>query len=203
MRRVREPSYDTRVAITRGPGRRCRNSKPENQPSVVRNSQHNSQHPTPWEPFRGRSVSRNASLVRACRFLADEGCDFAVVRAPRPPPARLALMLSYAYSLTRCCKEEAVKHRLGHDRGSEPSVSRREFLAEAGTPALGFTIVPRHVLGGKGYVPPSDKVNIAFIGVGSQGQRVMLNFLREPDVQGVAVCDPNRSGAGHTQWDTP
>ena len=95
-----------------------------------------------------------------------------------------------------------MKHRLVHDRASEPSVSRREFLAQAGTAALGFTIVPRHVLGGKGYVPPSDKVTIAFIGVGSQGQRVMLNFLREPDVQGVAVCDPNRSGAGYPQWDT-
>ncbi len=75
-------------------------------------------------------------------------------------------MLSYAYPLTRCCKGEAVKHRLVHDRGSEPSVSRREFLAQAGTAALGFTIVPRHVLGGKGYVPPSDKVNIAVTGVG-------------------------------------
>ncbi len=103
--------------------------------------------------------------------------------------------MSYSYSPTRCCKGEAVKE-------SEPSVSRREFLAHAGTAALGFTIVPRHVLGGKGYVPPSDKVTIAFIGVGSQGQRVMLDFLREPDVQGVAVCDPNRSGAGHPQWDT-
>ena len=82
------------------------------------------------------------------------------------------------------------------------SASRREFLAQAGTAALGFTIVPRYVLGGRGFVPPSDKVNIAFIGVGSQGQRVMLDFLREPDVQGVAVCDVNQSGAGYPQWDT-
>src|SRR5690349_19401609 len=147
-----------------------------------------------------RSVPRN--LARACRVVADEGCDFAVVTVPRPHPPRLAVMLSYAYPRTRRCKEEAVKDRLVHDRGSEPSVARREFLAQAGAAALGFTIAPRHVLGGKGYVPPSDKVNIAFIGVGSQGQRVMLNFLREPDVQGVAVCDPNRSGAGYPQWDT-
>jgi predicted dehydrogenase len=81
-------------------------------------------------------------------------------------------------------------------------VSRRKFLAQSATAALAFTIVPRRVLGGTGYVPPSDKVNIAFIGVGAQGLRVMLHFLREPDVQGIAVCDCNKSGADYPQWQT-
>ena len=85
---------------------------------------------------------------------------------------------------------------------SESSISRRKFLTRTTTAALGISIVPRHVLGGTGYISPSDKINIAFIGVGSQGMRVMLRFLREPDVQGVAVCDPNKTGAGHPQWDT-
>ena len=84
----------------------------------------------------------------------------------------------------------------------ENSISRRKFLAQTATAAVGLTIVPRRVLGGAGYVAPSDKINIAFIGVGSQGLRVMLKFLREPDVQGVAVCDPNKSSANHPQWDT-
>jgi predicted dehydrogenase len=84
----------------------------------------------------------------------------------------------------------------------ENAVSRRKFLREAGAAAVGFSIVPRRVLGGVGFVPPSDKVNIAFIGVGSQGLRVMLKFLAQPDVQGVAVCDPNKSSANHPQWDT-
>lgn len=82
------------------------------------------------------------------------------------------------------------------------SLSRRKFLRQAAAAAVGFSIVPRRVLGGAGYVPPSDKVNIAFIGVGSQGLRVMLHFLREPDVQGVAVCDVNKGSANHPQWDT-
>ncbi len=82
------------------------------------------------------------------------------------------------------------------------SVSRRKFLAQSASAALGMAIVPRHVLGGVGYVPPSDKVNIAFIGTGSQGLRVMLHFLKEADVQGIAVCDTNKGGAGHPQWDT-
>lgn len=83
---------------------------------------------------------------------------------------------------------------------STTSVSRREFLGQSAAAAVGFTIVPRHVLGGPGFVPPSDKVNIAFIGVGAQGLRVMLHFLKEPDVQGVAVCDVNKSGADYPQW---
>ena len=87
-------------------------------------------------------------------------------------------------------------------RASAGAVSRRQFLTRSATAALAFSIVPRHVLGGVGFVPPSDKVNIAFIGVGAQGLRVMLHFLREPDVQGIAVCDVNKSGANYPQWST-
>jgi predicted dehydrogenase len=94
-----------------------------------------------------------------------------------------------------------VKNRLRSNSLERP-LSRRSFLSQTATAALGFSIVPRHVLGGPGFVPPSDKVNIAFIGVGSQGLRVMLRFLKQPDVQGVAVCDPNKSSAGYPQWDT-
>jgi predicted dehydrogenase len=94
-----------------------------------------------------------------------------------------------------------MKRRLVPRPLSERPVSRRRFLTQTAA-AIGLSIVPRRVLGGAGYVPPSDKVNIAFIGVGSQGLRVMLHFLREPDVQAVAVCDPNKSSANYPQWDT-
>jgi predicted dehydrogenase len=80
-------------------------------------------------------------------------------------------------------------------------VSRRKFLKHTAATALGWSIIPQRVLGGAGYVPPSDKVNIAFIGVGSQGLRVMLHFLKEPDVQGVAVCDAIKSGDDYPQWE--
>jgi hypothetical protein len=93
-----------------------------------------------------------------------------------------------------------VKNQLRSHNLLNASLSRREFLGQSAAAAMGFTIVPRRVLGGTGYVPPSDKVNIAFIGVGSQGLRVRLHFLREPDVQGIAVCDPNQSSANHPQW---
>ena len=84
----------------------------------------------------------------------------------------------------------------------ESSISRRRLLKQAAAATAGFCIIPRHVLGGIGYVPPSDKINIAFIGVGSQGLRVMLHFLGEPDVQAVAVCDANRFAENYPQWDT-
>ena len=93
-----------------------------------------------------------------------------------------------------------MKNRLGSENLPTASVSRREFVAQSTAAAIGFTIVPRRVLGGAGYVPPSDKVNVAFIGVGAQGLRVMLRFLRESDVQGVAVCDVAKSGDQYPQW---
>lgn len=78
-------------------------------------------------------------------------------------------------------------------------VSRRAFIGAAAG-AAAFTIVPRHVLGGRGYVPPSDKLTAACIGVGSQGTRVMMDFLKQPDVQIVAVCDVNQESSDYSEW---
>jgi predicted dehydrogenase len=95
-----------------------------------------------------------------------------------------------------------VKSKLQSGRVAHGAVSRRKFLGQASVAAAGFCIVPRRVLGGVGYVPPSDRINTAFVGVGAQGLRVMLHFLREPDVQAVAVCDVNKSGDNYPQWGT-
>jgi predicted dehydrogenase len=95
-----------------------------------------------------------------------------------------------------------MKNQVRSGKFLDSSISRRKFLGQTAAAAIGFTIVPRRVLGGAGYVAPSDKVTIAFIGVGAQGLRVMLHFLGEPDVQAVAVCDVNKSGANYPQWDT-
>src|SRR5437773_11345020 len=89
------------------------------------------------------------------------------------------------------------QHQLGSF--SKSCVSRRTFLGQ--TAAAVFSIVPRRVLGGAGYVPPSDKINIALVGVGSQGLRVMLHCLRAPDVQGIAVCAPKKVSASYPRWD--
>jgi predicted dehydrogenase len=65
------------------------------------------------------------------------------------------------------------------------SLSRRDFLGGAAA----FTVVPRSVLGGPRRISPSEKINIACIGVGDQGTRDMKTFLNKPDVRIVAVSD--------------
>lgn len=67
------------------------------------------------------------------------------------------------------------------------NTSRRKFLAQSLKASLAFTIVPRFVLGGKGYVPPSDKLNVGFIGTGKQG-RILLKYFGTK-VQTVAGSD--------------
>jgi len=73
--------------------------------------------------------------------------------------------------------------------------SRRTFAASAA-----FSIVPRRVLGGAGYLAPSDKINLACIGMGRQGQAVMMDLLPRPELQVVAVCDCNRQGMDYAEY---
>ena len=49
------------------------------------------------------------------------------------------------------------------------TLSRRQFVAQSTGAVAAFTIVPRYVLGGAGYVAPSEKLNIAVIGCGGVG----------------------------------
>lgn len=66
------------------------------------------------------------------------------------------------------------------------SCSRREFVADSAKLAFGAMIVPRAVLGGPGYTAPSDKLNIACVGIGGMGMSNMSQMLTENI---VAVCD--------------
>ena len=77
--------------------------------------------------------------------------------------------------------------------------NRRKFLGSAAVTAA-FTIVPRHVLGGPGVVAPSDKINLAYIGTGTQGLRELLWLLPVQDIQITAVCDPNQHATGYRDW---
>jgi len=79
-------------------------------------------------------------------------------------------------------------------------MNRREFLGTAAASAAAFTIVPRHVLGGPGYTAPSDKITFALIGCGTQGLMEMLDMLETPEIQMVAVCDPNRDTTDYVEW---
>jgi hypothetical protein len=79
-------------------------------------------------------------------------------------------------------------------------IDRRRFLEKAAGTAAAFTILPRHVLGGPQFVAPSDKVTLAYIGLGTQGIRELLDLLPSPDIQVVAVCDPNKDSNDYVDW---
>ena len=46
------------------------------------------------------------------------------------------------------------------------------------------------MLGGPGFVAPSDKVNVALVGAGGQGLMNLRSLFQEPDCQVVALADP-------------
>ncbi|MBP7569750.1 MAG: Gfo/Idh/MocA family oxidoreductase [Acidobacteria bacterium] len=73
------------------------------------------------------------------------------------------------------------------------TISRRGFLKTAA--ASGVMIVPRRVLGGPGHVPPSDRLNVAGIGVGGQGGGDMAQMEKENI---VALCDADWQRAART-----
>jgi len=74
-------------------------------------------------------------------------------------------------------------------------MNRREFLATAAGVAAGLYIVPRCVLGGPGQTPPSEKLNIAGIGVGGQGAGDLKEMAAENI---VALCDVDGQYAAKT-----
>ena len=65
--------------------------------------------------------------------------------------------------------------------------SRRTFLKTLGAAGL-FTIIPRHVLGGNGYIPPSDQLTRGIIGTGGIG-RSSYHFNSDKTCRLVALCD--------------
>ncbi len=66
--------------------------------------------------------------------------------------------------------------------------TRRSFLKKTGAAMLAFTIVPRRVLGGQGYTPPSDQLTKGIIGVGGMGK----GHFNYEGTRLLAVCDVDR-----------
>ncbi len=64
-------------------------------------------------------------------------------------------------------------------------LTRRQFLGMSAA-ATALTIVPRHVLAGSGQTPPSEKLNIAGVGIGGQGYGDLMSVSSENI---VALCD--------------
>src|SRR5690606_31679154 len=73
-------------------------------------------------------------------------------------------------------------------------VSRRSMLQAAAGATMAFTIVPRHVLGGAGFVAPSERVRVAGIGAGGMGGGDIATVSRI-GAEIVALCDVDEQRA--------
>ena len=68
------------------------------------------------------------------------------------------------------------------------NITRRSFLQRSAAAAAAFSIVPGTILGkSHGYVAPSDKLNIAGVGIGGMGNANLKNMEKTDNI--VALCD--------------
>lgn len=81
--------------------------------------------------------------------------------------------------------------------------NRRDFIKTATIAAAGFMIVPRHVLGGKGFIAPSDKLMIAGVGAGGKGQSDIASFYKSGKAEIAFLCDVDDSRASASVKDFP
>lgn len=71
-------------------------------------------------------------------------------------------------------------------KNSDSIFSRRNFIGTTATAVAGFSIIPSYAVAGLGHTPPSDKLNIAGIGIGGKGN---VNLRNMPGQNIVALCD--------------
>lgn len=71
-------------------------------------------------------------------------------------------------------------------------MNRKDFLKTTVISAVGFTILPRHVLAGSGGIAPSDRINLGFIGTGKQAGGLLSGLSKCPETMVLANCDVDR-----------
>ncbi len=69
------------------------------------------------------------------------------------------------------------------------TMNRRNFIGKAALGAGALTIIPRHVMGGNGYILPNDKINLGYIGVGKQSHGLLNSINGCPETIVLAACD--------------
>lgn len=83
------------------------------------------------------------------------------------------------------------------------NMKRRAFIRNAAgvvTSAIALpTLIPASALGKNGFVSPSDRINLAFIGAGNQAENDVKGFLPDKRVQITTICDLNKKSTGY--WD--
>jgi len=81
--------------------------------------------------------------------------------------------------------------------------TRRSFIKQAGLAAAAVTIVPRHVIGGSGFIAPSDKIVVAGIGVGGKGESDIAMFAKSGKADIGFLCDVDDRRAANTVKNFP
>lgn len=75
---------------------------------------------------------------------------------------------------------------------SSKKISRRGFLGRSAVAMAGLTIIPRQAVSGLGHTAPSDKLNIAAVGIGGMGRNNITNVAKTENI--TALCDVDWSG---------
>jgi predicted dehydrogenase len=81
--------------------------------------------------------------------------------------------------------------------------SRRSFIKNAAIAGAAFMILPRHVLGGKGFTAPSDRLIVAGIGAGGKGASDIASFAKSGKADIGFLCDVDTKRAAGTVGNFP
>src|SRR5438552_4041987 len=93
--------------------------------------------------------------------------------------------------LIYCCQKRLPKlpNMKNKKQAQAANASRRSFIKNSLLATTGFFIIPRHVLGGKGFIAPSDKLLIAGIGAGGKGEDDINHFYKSGKAEIAVLCD--------------
>ncbi|MDO8927662.1 MAG: twin-arginine translocation signal domain-containing protein, partial [Bacteroidota bacterium] len=68
-------------------------------------------------------------------------------------------------------------------------MNRRKFIGNSAVAAAAITLIPRHVLGGNGFIAANDRINVGYIGVGKQVYTLLNGIGKCKETVAVAACD--------------
>src|SRR6185295_860854 len=85
------------------------------------------------------------------------------------------------------------------------NIGRADFIKKAAMATAGFYIVPRTVLGGRGYIAPSDKLYIAAVGCGGEAENDIHHYATAPNKNAVIafLCDVDERQSAPRQKEFP
>ena len=80
------------------------------------------------------------------------------------------------------------------------SISRRRFLLQNAAGAAAPMVLATSTLGSEGKAPASERITLGIIGLGSRGYNLLDGFVKQSDVQIVAVCDVDKHHHRDREW---